>query len=156
MQPLITGLAFSSLVLDGILCGLSLDKVIVQLPARGRMGPVGYAGYARSADLGNGVAFYGSVGISAALLTIAAFAGSMIRGGGPGLTWPLGIAAGLSVVHSAVTARAARTMFRIGRAEDAASALAPLLDRFAAWSRIRAAAQLATFVSVAVAIAVTR
>jgi hypothetical protein len=47
-------------------------------------------------------------------------------------------------------------MFHVGRAENAESALAPLLDRFASWSRIRAAIQLATFVVVAIAIVVSR
>ena len=68
-----TGVAVAALAADGLLAGLSLDKVIVQLPARRRIGVVAYAGYARSADLGNGVAFYALIGVSAAVLTVAAF-----------------------------------------------------------------------------------
>jgi hypothetical protein len=67
------GVATAALVTDGLLAGLSLDKVIVQLPARRRMGVVKYAGYARAADLGNGVPYYAGLGISAAALTLAAF-----------------------------------------------------------------------------------
>lgn len=55
----------------GILAGLSLDKVIVQLPARRR---IGITAYARAAYLGNGIAFYATAGVGGAALTIAAFA----------------------------------------------------------------------------------
>jgi len=51
----VTGVAMAALVADGY-CGLSLDKVIVQLPARRRIAATAYAAYARAADLGNGVA----------------------------------------------------------------------------------------------------
>jgi hypothetical protein len=52
----VTGVAMAALVADGTLAGLSLDKVIVQLPARRRIGVTAYAAYARAADLGNGIA----------------------------------------------------------------------------------------------------
>jgi ABC-2 type transporter len=58
----LTSVAMAALVADGILAGLSLDKVIVQLPARRRIGVAAYAAYARAADLGNGIAFYATVG----------------------------------------------------------------------------------------------
>jgi len=48
----LTSVAMAALVADGILAGLSLDKVIVQLPARRRIGVTAYAAYARAADLG--------------------------------------------------------------------------------------------------------
>lgn len=73
VDAVVTGVAVAALAADGLLAGLSLDKVIVQLPARRRIGVVAYAGYARSADLGNGVAFYALIGVSAAVLTVAAF-----------------------------------------------------------------------------------
>ena len=38
MDAAVTGVALAALVADGILAGLSLDKVIVQLPARRRIG----------------------------------------------------------------------------------------------------------------------
>jgi len=68
----VTGVAIAALVADGILAGLSLDKVIVQLPARRRIGVTAYAAYARAADLGNGIAFYAAAGVGAAVLTLAA------------------------------------------------------------------------------------
>ncbi len=44
MDTVVTGVAMAALVADGLLAELSLDKVIVQLPARRRMGVDGYAG----------------------------------------------------------------------------------------------------------------
>jgi len=154
MDAVVTGVAMAALVADGLLAGLSLDKVIVQLPARRRMGPVRYAGYARSADLGNGVVFYASVGVSAAALTIAAAAVAAARGAPALVTGLLAAAAALSVLHSAAAGRAAPIMFQVGRAEDTPAALAPLLDRFARWSAARAIAQTTTLIVVAIAIAV--
>jgi hypothetical protein len=58
----------------------------------------------------------------------------------------------LPLVHSAMTARAAPTMFHIDRAGDDQPALAPLLARFAHWSAARAAAQTATLIVVAIAV----
>jgi hypothetical protein len=84
MDAVVTSVAVAALAADGLLAGLSLEKVIVQLPARRRMGVVGYAGYARSADLDNGVAFYALVGVSAAVLTVAAFGVAAGRGRRPG------------------------------------------------------------------------
>jgi hypothetical protein len=77
----VTSVAMAALVADAILAGLSLDKVIVQLPARRRIGVTAYATYARAADLGNGIAFYAAVGVGAAVLTLAAFAVAASRGG---------------------------------------------------------------------------
>ncbi len=41
MDAAVTGVAVAALVADGILVGLSLDKVIVQLPARRRIRAAG-------------------------------------------------------------------------------------------------------------------
>ncbi len=38
MDAAVTGVAVAALLADWILAGLSLDKVIVQLPARGQSG----------------------------------------------------------------------------------------------------------------------
>jgi hypothetical protein len=150
----VTSVAMAALAADGILAGLSLDKVIVQLPARRRIGVTAYAAYARAADLGNGVAFYAAAGVSAAALTVAAFAVAVALGAPGGVTGLLAAGAALSVAHSAMTGRAAPAMFRIGRAGDDQAALAPLLVRFARWSAARAAAQTVTLIVVAIAVAI--
>jgi len=147
-------MATAALVADGILAGLSLDKVIVQLPARRRIGVTAYAAYARAADLGNGIAFYAATGATAAVLTVAAFAVAAGLGAPGAVTGLLAAAAVLSLVHSAATARAAPAMFRLGHAADTETAVAPLLARFARWSAFRAAVQAATFIVVAIAVAI--
>ena len=153
MDTAVTSVAVTALLADGILAGLSLDKVIVQLPARQRIGITAYAAYARAADLGNGIAFYAAAGVGAAVPTLAAF-GVAAGLGAPGrVTGLLAAAAILTLVHSAMTGRAAPAMFAIGRAGDDPAVLAPLLSRFARWSAARAAAQAATFIVVAVAVA---
>ena len=153
MEAAVTSVAMAALAADGILAGLSLDKVIVQLPARRRIGVTAYAAYARAADLGNGIAFYPAVGAAAAVLTLAAFAVAAGRGAPGAVTGLLAVAALFSLAHSAMTARAAPTMFQIGRAGDDQAALTPLLARFARWSAARAAAQTATLIVVATAVA---
>lgn len=152
MGVIVRDVAVAALVLNGLLAGLSLDKVIVQLPARRRMGAVRYAGYARAADLGNGVAFYSLIGVPAALVTIATSVLAVTRHASPSVSALLGVGAVLSVLHSAATGRAAPTMFRIGKAEDTESALEPLLTQFAKWSALRAALQVATFAVVVAAV----
>lgn len=151
MDGVVAGVTLAALAADGLLAGLSLDKVIVQLPARRRIGAAAYAAYARSADLGNGIAYYAVVGVGAAALTIAAFAVAAARGAPGAVTGLLAAAAALSVLHSIATGRAAPAMFRIGRAENTGEALEPLLARFARWSAVRAALQAATLVVVAAA-----
>jgi hypothetical protein len=149
----VTSVAMAALVADGILAGLSLDKVIVQLPARRRIGVIAYAAYARAADLGNGIAYYAAVGTGSALLTVAAFGVAASRAAPGTVTGLLAGGAVLSLVHSAMTARAAPAMFQIGRAGDDQEASALLLARFARWSAARAATQTATLIVVAIAVA---
>ena len=115
MDGVVAGVTLAALVADGLLAGLSLDKVIVQLPARRRIGAVAYAAYARSADLGNGVAYYAVVGVGAAALTIAAFAAAAARGSSGAVTGLLAAAAALSVLHSIATGRAAPSAERSHR-----------------------------------------
>ena len=153
MDAAVTGVAMAALAADGILAGLSLDKVIVQLPARRRIGVIAYAAYARAADLGNGIAFYATAGVGAAVLTVAAFAVAAALRAPGAVTTLLAAAAALSLVHSAATGRAAPAMFRIGRAADTETTLAPLLARFARWPAARAAVQTATLIVVAIAVA---
>jgi hypothetical protein len=153
MDAAVTGVAMAALVADGLLAGLSLDKVIVQLPARRQIGVTAYAAYARAADLGNGIVFYAAVGVGAAVLTLAAFAVAATLGASGTVTGPFAAAAALSLLYSAATGRAAPTMFQIGRAGDTEAALTPLLTRFTRWSAARAALQTATLIVVAIAIA---
>ena len=94
------------------------------------------------------------MGVGAAALTLAAFAMAAALGAPGAVTGLLAAAAGLSLLLSAATGRAAPAMFQIGRADHTDAALAPLLTRFARWSAVRAAVQTATLIVVAIAVAV--
>jgi hypothetical protein len=59
---------------------VGLDKSLVQLPARHRIGVVAFAAFSRANDLGNGLILYPALGIGAALLTILAALTAMLRG----------------------------------------------------------------------------
>ena len=65
-------LTLAATALNGITAGASLDQAIKQLPARYRIGSIAYSTYSKAADLGNGIPWYVSIGISAVLLSIGA------------------------------------------------------------------------------------
>ena len=58
-------------VLTGMLCGASLDQSIKQLPARHILGMKSFSAYAKAADLKNGVPWYATLGIGAAVASIS-------------------------------------------------------------------------------------
>jgi hypothetical protein len=131
--------------LNGIVAGASLDQAIKQLPARHRIGVVAYSAYSQAADLGNGIPWYVSVGISVVVFTmgaaIAAFS-QQIR-----LEAALPIYAGvvLSILHSLVTSQAAPTMFSQRRYGQDEAALTNVFNRFERLHALRALLQVLTF-----------
>ena len=127
-----------------ILAGSGVDRLVVQIPAWYRIGPVAFARYARVADMGNGYVLYPLLGISGPIFTWAALAVAVAAKEGAHIWLPLAVAAGLCVLHSLTTARAAPTMMKVGRAEDRPELIAPLLDRFARWSGPRTVLQVLT------------
>ena len=129
---------------DGLLAGASLDQSIKQLPARRRIGAVHYSTYSRAADLGNGIAFYGILGIGAAVLTIAAAIAARRDENYAGDKRPLYAAAGLAVLHSLVTTQAAPTNFSQRQVADE-EALNRVFNRFEKWQGLRAALQTLNF-----------
>jgi hypothetical protein len=69
---------------NGLLVGASLDQTIKQLPTRRRIGVVAFSEYSKAGDLGRGIAWYATLGIGAALLTLgAAVVGLSGRPDGP-------------------------------------------------------------------------
>jgi hypothetical protein len=129
----------------GLLAGASLDQSIKQLPARRRLGVVAYSEYSQASDLGNGVVFYATLGVGAALLTIAAAVAAQVAGLPGRACLPADLGAALAVLHSLATARAAPTNFSQRRARGDPAALWRVFDRFARWQAVRAGLQVATF-----------
>lgn len=145
MVVLTLALALAATALDGVLCGASLDQSIKQLPARHRMGAVAFSAYSRAADLGNGIVWYATLGIGAALVTIAAAAASLIASIPFARSLPLLVAAILSVLHSLATTQAAPVSFSQRKVANDEAALARVFDRFARWQMLRALLQALTF-----------
>jgi hypothetical protein len=138
-------LILAATVLTGLLAGISLDKAIVQLPARHRMGVIGFAAFSRANDLGAGLIVYPVLGIGAALLTIIAALAVFFQGVPLADAWPLHTSALLALLHSVATARAAPNMLRLRQPADDEALLTETLDRFAKWHNLRAVLQLLNF-----------
>ncbi len=139
-------LILAATVVTGLLAGASLDKAIVQLPARQRMGVVAFSAFSRANDLGNGLIVYPAFGISAALLTIIAALTAFLQGAPSTHIWPLYISALLAVLHSVTTARAAPNMLSLRGPNSDETILTETLNRFAKWHNLRAVLQLLNFV----------
>ena len=133
-------------VVTGLLAGASLDKAIVQLPARHRMGVVGFAAFSRANDLGNGLIVYPLLGISAALLTIVAALAAFWQSAPAVHVWPLYVSALLALLHSVTTARAAPNMLSLRQPTSDETILTETFNRFAKWHNLRAVLQLLNFV----------
>jgi hypothetical protein len=139
-------LILAATIVTGLLAGASLDKAIVQLPARHRMGVVGFASFSKANDLGNGLIVYPALGISAALLTIIAALTAFMQGTPLEHIWPLYISALLAVLHSITTSRAAPNMLSLRQSTKEESILIETFNRFAKWHSLRAILQLLNFV----------
>jgi hypothetical protein len=131
--------------MTGLLAGASLDKAVVQLPARHRLGIAAFAAFSRANDLGRGLFFYPFMGISAALLTILAGLDAILRATPLAQAWPLYVAVLLAILHSIATSRAAPNMLSLGKTSGDEKNLAATLDRFAFWHNVRAVLQVLDF-----------
>jgi hypothetical protein len=138
MQTALIALIVLGAILHLLLSGAAVVRLAVQFPAIGhRLDPVAFAHWARATDLGNGLLLYPLLGIGGPLATWAALVVAEI-GHAPGsVTLPLIVAAALAVLHTPTTTQAAPTLMRLGRAEDRAAVLTPLIERFALWSWLR-------------------
>lgn len=155
-MTLLVALIIAATALNGLLGGMSFDGALVKLPARRRIGAVAYATFARGNDLGNGLWFYPSSAIGAALLTVIATIVAYLEHASSAVLLPLSIAAIMTIGHFAATSRAAPIMLRVGKTPDNAAVLAPLLDRFARWHAVRATLQVLTFFVMLWALVVAR
>jgi hypothetical protein len=136
-------LVFATAV-NGIVAGASLDQAIKQLPARQRIGSVLYSRYSQAADLGNGIPWYVSLGISAVLLSLGAAVAAFFQQLNMEAAWPIYAAVVLSVLYSLITSQAAPTLFSQRRHSDEAE-LKIVFDRFARLNAVRAFLQVLCF-----------
>lgn len=138
-------LILAATIVTGLLAGVSLDKAIVQLPARHRMGIVAFATFSRANDLGNGLIAYPVLGITAALLTILATVVAFLQKTPFQHAWPLYLSALLSVLHSFTTSRAAPNLLRLRQSTNDEALLSEIFDRFTKWHNLRAVLQVLNF-----------
>jgi hypothetical protein len=61
-----------TLVVNAMLVGAAWDQTIKQLPARQVIGAEAFSAYSQAADLRTGVPWYATLGITAAILALAA------------------------------------------------------------------------------------
>ena len=139
-------LIFAATVFIGLLSGASLDQSIKQLPARYRIGLAAYSQYSRASDLGNGILFYAILGVTAALLNIAAAIAAYMQVILSQQSNLIYIGALLAILHTLATTQAAPLNFsqRKISADDEAS-LAVIFDKFARWQNIRCVLQVINF-----------
>ena len=130
---------------NGLLAGLNVDTALVKLPARGRIGVVAYATFARGNDLGNGLIVYPLLGVGAALLAVLATALAFVERSPLEVLLLLSLASLLSILHTFATTRAAPVMLSIKDIADDEAILTAKLDRFARWHAVRATFQVAAF-----------
>ena len=143
-----------STAFNGILAGASLDQSVKQLPVRHRFGSKVFSIYSQASDLGNGRIWYAIIGIGAALLTILAAINTFFLNGEKPYSFPLYIAAVLSIAHSIVTSKAAPINFQQRKVFGDENALIRVLDRFEKLQMIRAILQVASFGAMLVAVAI--
>ncbi len=118
--------------------GAATFRVLVDLPARHRLGAVAFAELSRATDLSAGLVFYpvsalGACALSCAVAMAArASASRRVRRAAM-------VAAICSLAVLALTTQAAPIMFRIGASANDASAVESLGDRFTFLTNFRAA-----------------
>ena len=134
---MIAVLIFLAFLLSSALAGTILNRIVVEFPARRKIGYVAYANYTRAADLGNGLWFYPFLAIGSLLLELAALAFWLFDALPPRLITPISAAVLFSVGVMVTTAVAAPLMLRIGKT-DVAQEVTSLLDRFVRVNYIRA------------------
>jgi hypothetical protein len=135
-----TAFAIGAVVTNGMVAGASLDQSIKQLPARRRIGTKAYSAYAKAADLTNGVAWYGSLGVATLVISLGA---AVIGWNAGGPRWPLALLAAGTIGHTLVTAFAAPTYHSQKRVRDEA-ALEQIFTRFERLQTVRVVVQVAT------------
>lgn len=144
-----------ALVVNAMLGGASLDQAVKQLPARHRIGVQAFAEYSTAADLGNGVAWYAGLGLTAAALALIAVIAAF-RGWGSRRRVLLVAVVAATVGWLVVTAFAAPLVFSQLDVVGDPAALARIFDRFEVLNVLRAGLQVVVVAALAGALIVRR
>jgi hypothetical protein len=146
-------LLLAATLANGLLAGASLDQSVKQLPARHRIGVEAYSEYSKAADLGNGIAWYATLGIGGALLTLIAAGVAFSGKVGANNISALTVVIVLTVAHSVMTTLAAPTNFSQRKATGDPVRLEAIFQRFEQLQTVRATLQFLTLLAAAWAFA---
>ncbi len=135
----------SFVALLGVTAGVNLAwagavtfRVLIDLPARHRIGPVAFAELSRATDLSRGLVFYPALAVGSAFLSCAVWLAAVRTKARPSIRWQAAAAAVSALLVLVVTTQAAPIMFRIGASPNDPATIQPLADRFTALTNIRA------------------
>jgi hypothetical protein len=137
---------------NALWAGAAAFRVLVDLPARYRLGPLAFADLSRATDLSAGLVFYPVAAIGSALLACATWVAARRIRAAPTVRIRTTIAAVSTLAVLAVTVQAAPIMFNIGSSGDPA-VLVELANRFALITDFRAALAVIAAVALLVALA---
>jgi hypothetical protein len=141
-------LTVMTVVVNGLIAGVSFDVATVKLPTRRRIGAIAYARFARGNDMGNGIIVYPTVAILALVLVAGTTFTAYVLSAPQTVMLPLLAACAGTIAHFLCTAGAAPNMLSLRHAPDDETFLAAKLDSFATWHAYRAVFQLLTFIAV--------
>jgi hypothetical protein len=143
-----TRLLVGAVLLGGLIAGLDMARLAVEMPAWRHVGAGAWAQFSRHADLGNGLIAFPVVAIGAALATIAALITYRMGGGSPrSAALPIHTGAVLVVLGLVTTVFAAPNMLSLRTVGNDAAAIERAFDGFEWWGGIRSVVQTLAFVA---------
>lgn len=133
----------AAVVANAMIVGASWDQAVKQLPARHVIGAEAFSDYSQAADLRTGIAWYATLGITAAVLAVAVAVHGLVArprvAGAQRVLFVVALAA--TVGHTVVTAFAAPLNFSQRDTHGDPAALAEVFDQFAQLNLLRAIVQ---------------
>ena len=128
-----------ALGVNALWAGAVLFRVLIDLPARHRIGPMGFAELSRATDLSAGLVFYPAAAVGSAVLSVLTWFVARRTNAPRPIRVATGVAATCTILVLALTTQAAPLMFRIGSAAADPTLIEDLADRFTWWTNLRAA-----------------
>ncbi|HVZ35608.1 MAG TPA: hypothetical protein VG963_24450 [Polyangiaceae bacterium] len=139
---------------EGLRAGAGTFRVLVDLPARFRIGPVAFAEFSRATDLSTaGFIFWAVYGIGGAAFTGTTWWVMRRRGAARRVRALCGAAALCSVFILVMTTQAAPLMLRVGSASNDVALLSHLIELFVRWTILRIACADLSFCALLMALA---
>jgi hypothetical protein len=146
---LTNGLLISAALMGGLLAGLAVNKVLVQIPAWAEVGVIPWASFMRAADLARGFILYPLIGLTALVLTTAAAVTFHVDRTAPSsAAVPIYLASGLAITALIVTtSMLAQPTLSLREIGDNTAELQRIFSLTARWWEIKALLHVLTFAS---------